>query len=131
MGGKIIIYGASTGVDQPISQDGQLKITGGTLFAAGSKEMGGISATNSQNSTTISNTIPSGKTIIITDNNNNEIFSLKNKKEINYIYFTSSGSGFSVNVENTNIGNSTIIEISKSEIIIHSYIYLLFLLFLI
>ena len=107
-GGKVIVYGASTGADQPIDQDGIFKITGGTLFAAGSKEMGGgISATNSQQYVTYSNTIASGKTIIITDSSNNQVFSLQNKKEVNYIYFTSSGSGFTVNIRDSSSSGST------------------------
>ena len=107
-GGKVIVYGASTGADQPIDQDGIFKITEGTLFAAGSKEMGGgISATNSQQYVTYSNTIASGKTIIITDSSNNQVFSLQNKKEVNYIYFTSSGSGFTINIRDSSSSEST------------------------
>ena len=97
-GGKIIVYGASTGADQPIDQDGQITITGGTLFAAGSNEMGGVTATNSQNTIEYKNTIASGKTITITDSSNNQVFSLQNKKEVKYLYFTSSGSGLTLNI---------------------------------
>ena len=105
-GGSIIVYGAGSGADQPIDQDGILSITGGTLFAAGSSDMGGVSATNSQNSLTYKNTIASGKTITITDSNNNNVFSLTNKKEVEYVYFTSSGSGFSLSVDNSNNNNN-------------------------
>ena len=105
-GGSIIVYGAGSGADQPIDQDGILSITGGTLFAAGSSDMGGVSATNSQNSLTYKNTIASGKTITITDSNNNNIFSLTNKKEVEYVYFTSSGSGFSLSVDNNSNNNN-------------------------
>ena len=107
-GGKVIVYGASTGADQPIDQDGQFKITGGTLFAAGSNEMGGgISVTNSQQYVTYSNTIASGKIITITDSSNNEVFSIENKKEVRYMYFTSSGSGFSVNIKDSSSTEAT------------------------
>ena len=105
-GGSIIVYGAGSGADQPIDQDGILSITGGTVFAAGSSDMGGVSATNSQNSLTYKNTIASGKTITITDSNNNNIFSLTNKKEVEYVYFTSSGSGFSLSVDNNSNNNN-------------------------
>ena len=105
-GGSIIVYGAGSGADQPIDQDGILSITGGTVFAAGSSDMGGVSATNSQNSLTYKNTIASGKTITITDSNNNNVFSLTNKKEVEYVYFTSSGSGFSLSVDNNSNNNN-------------------------
>ena len=126
-GGKIIVYGASTGADQPIDQDGQLKITGGTLFAAGSNEMGGITATNSQNYLTYTNTIASGKTITITDSNNNQVLNLNNKKEVKYVYFTSSGSGFSLNVGDSSSSNTT--NDSNSKAIILSENITLFYLF--
>ena len=107
-GGKVIVYGASTGADQPIDQDGQFKITGGTFFAAGSNEMGGgISVTNSQQYVTYSNTIASGKIITITDSSNNEVFSIENKKEVKYMYFTSSGSGFSINIKDSSSTETT------------------------
>ena len=95
---KLLFYGASTGADQPIDQDGQMTITGGTLFAAGSNEMGGVTATNSQNKIEYKNTIASGKYITVTDSSNNQVFSLQNKKEVNYVYFTSSGSGLTLNI---------------------------------
>ena len=131
-GGKIIVYGASSGIDQPIDQDGRITITGGTLFAAGSNEMGGVSATNSQQYLTYTNTIASGKTITITDSSNNQVLSLNNKKEVKYVYFTSSGSGFTLNVgdssssttstNSTNSTNSTIsTTVNLSENIILSY----------
>ena len=120
-GGSIIVYGAGSGADQPIDQDGILSITGGTVFAAGSSDMGGVSATNSQNSLTYKNTIASGKTITITDSNNNNVFSLTNKKEVEYVYFTSSGSGFSLSVDNNsnnnnNNNNSTNSTISRTVV---------------
>ena len=49
--------GLLMGYDLPIDQDGELKITSGTVFAAGSNEMEGISTTNSQEYTTYINTI--------------------------------------------------------------------------
>ena len=132
-GGKIIVYGASTGADQPIDQDGQLTISGGTLFAAGSKEMGGVSAKTSQETLSYSNTISSGKQITITDSSNNQVLSLTNKKEIQYFYFTSSGSGFTLNLGESNGNESqtnTIRTSSSKSNKTKSYLVLLFLLIL-
>ena len=135
-GGSIIVYGAGSGADQPIDQDGILSITGGTLFAAGSSDMGGVSATNSQNSLTYKNTIASGKTITITDSNNNNIFSLTNKKEVEYVYFTSSGSGFSLSVDNNsnnnnnNNNNSTNSTISRTVVNHSKNLKLLYILYI-
>ena len=141
-GGKIIVYGASSGIDQPIDQDGRITITGGTLFAAGSNEMGGVSATNSQQYLTYTNTIASGKTITITDSSNNQVLSLNNKKEVKYVYFTSSGSGFTLNVgdssssttsttstNSTNSTYSTIVNLSEN-IILSYYLFALIILLL-
>ena len=98
-GGKTIVYGASTGADQPIDQDGTFSITGGSVFAAGSNEMGGgVQASTSLNTVTYTNTIASGKQITITDSSNNEVFSITNKKEVKYLYFASSSTGLKINI---------------------------------
>ena len=68
---------------------------------------GGISVTNSQQYVTYSNTIASGKIITITDSSNNEVFSIENKKEVKYMYFTSSGSGFSINIKDSSSTETT------------------------
>lgn len=128
--GKIIVYGASTGKDQPIDKDGLLTIEGGTIFAAGSNERGEISANNSQDYISYSETIEVGKIIKITDRYNKEVFSLKNKKLINYLYFTSSGSGFNVNIfdeskENNLKPHSTKFSLAKILIIVFACIIII------
>ena len=89
-GGNISIFAATSSADQPIDQDGELIITGGNIIAAGSTQMGGVSATtNNQTAKTYTGTINSGFTLVVSDNsNNNELASLTFPKEANYIYFS-------------------------------------------
>ena len=47
-GGKLILYGSSTGEYQPITQCGLLKITNGTIFAGGTNGNRGVIANTTQ-----------------------------------------------------------------------------------
>ena len=47
-GGKVLVFAASSGDDQPIDQDGLLSITGGAVVAVGSSSMGGVNAQTTQ-----------------------------------------------------------------------------------
>ena len=86
-GGEIIIFASSDGADQPIDQDGLLQITGGTVLAAGSTQMGGVSGQTTQTAKIYIGTINKGIRLIAKDNSNNEIISINTPKAANYLYF--------------------------------------------
>ena len=108
-GGQIIVFSNPTTEDQTVDQDGKLTITGGTLLAAGGVGMGGVQAANSQKYIASSQAgIGPSSTISVKDSNNNEILSVQNPKSstLNYIYFTTSGSDFSLYSDGKEIGSS-------------------------
>ena len=86
-GGEIIIFASSDGADQPIDQDGLLQITGGTVLAAWSTQMGGVSGQTTQTAKIYVGTINKGIRLIAKDNSNNEIISINTPKAANYLYF--------------------------------------------
>ena len=101
-GGQILVFAASSGSDQPIVQDGLLNITGGTILAAGSSSMNGVSATTTQTTKTYTGSISSGAKFIASDSNSNEIISLTFPKEASYFYFNYKSS-FSITVDGSEI----------------------------
>ena len=86
-GGEIIVFSSIDGADQPIDQDGLLSITGGTILAAGSTQMGGVSGQTTQTAKTYTGTINSGAKLVAKDSSNNDIISLTTPKAANYLYF--------------------------------------------
>jgi len=104
-GGEVIVFAASDSEDQPIDQDGLLSITGGTVLAAGSSAMGGVSAQTSQTAKTYTGTISSGAKLVATDSSGNEILSLTTPKAANYLYFNH-GSAFTVTLNGNTIISS-------------------------
>ena len=105
-GGMIKVFAASTGADQPIDQDGLLKITGGMIIAAGSSEMqGGVNAQTNQTAKIYKGTISSGADIKIYNSIEVEIYTFKAPKEASYIYFNYESS-FTVKLDGTQISLS-------------------------
>ena len=101
-GGQIIVFASEDGADQPIDQDGLLSITGGTVLAAGSTQMGGVSAQTTQTAKTYTGTIKSGAKLVASDSSNNEIINLTTPKDANYLYFNYKSS-FTITVDGTAI----------------------------
>ena len=100
-GGYIQIF-ASESDNQPIDQDGLLKITGGAIIAAGSPSMSGVSGQTTQVAKTYTGKISEGAKLLITDSNGAEIKSLTTPKEANYIYLNYK-SAFTVKINNAEI----------------------------
>lgn len=101
-GGKIIVFSNPDDANQPIDQDGLLRITGGTILAAGSSQMGGVSGQTTQTAKTYTGTIKSGAKLVAWDSSNNEIISLTTPKAANYLYFNYKSS-FSITIDGTGI----------------------------
>ena len=101
-GGQIIVFASEDGANQPIDQDGLLSITGGTVLAAGSTQMGGVSAQTTQTAKTYTGTIKSGAKLVASDSSNNEIINLTTPKDANYLYFNYKSS-FTITVDGTAI----------------------------
>ena len=101
-GGQIIVFASEDGADQPIDQDGLLSITGGTVLAAGSTQMGGVSAQTTQTAKTYTGTIKSGAKLVASDSSNNEIINLTTPQDANYLYFNYKSS-FTITVDGTTI----------------------------
>ena len=105
-GGDIIVFAAFNSDNQPIDQDGLLSIKGGNVVAAGSKSMGGVTASDSQNHATYSGSISKGASLqVLKSGNSEEILSLETPKEANYIYF-SFPSAFTAKLNNVQIATS-------------------------
>ena len=105
-GGKIMIFAASEGADQPIDQDGLLSITGGAVIATGSSEMeGGVNANTNQTAKIYKGTINQYSHLVITDSNEIEIIDISIPKAANYIYFNYESS-FTVKLDGTQISLS-------------------------
>ena len=101
-GGQIIVFASADGADQPIDQDGLLSITGGTILAAGSTQMGGVSGQTTQTAKTYTGTIKSGTKLVASDSSNNEIINLTTPKAANYLYFNYKSS-FTITLDGTAI----------------------------
>ena len=101
-GGEISIFASTDGADQPIDQDGLLSITGGTVLAAGSTQMGGVSAETTQIAKAYTGTINQGVTLVAKDSSNNEIMSITTPKAANYLYFNYK-STFSITIDGTEV----------------------------
>ena len=87
-GGKLILYGSSTGEYQPITQCGLLKITNGTIFAGGTNGNGGVIANTTQFYFIYNKHIDKNSVIQIYDNENNIlILNITNPKDMEYLYF--------------------------------------------
>ena len=87
-GGRLKLFGASTGEYQPITQCGILKILNGTIFAGGSNGNEGIIANSTQYSFIYNKHIDKNSLIQIYDNENKIlIVNMTNPKEIEYLYF--------------------------------------------
>ena len=105
-GGKIMIFAASEGADQPIDQDGLLSITGGAVIATGSSQMeGGVNANTNQTAKVYKGTINQNSHLVITDSNGIEIIDTLIPKAANYIYFNYESS-FTVKLNNVEINLS-------------------------
>ena len=88
IGGRLKLFGASTGDYQPITQCGLLKILNGTIFAGGSSGNEGIIANSTQYSFIYNKHIDKNSLIQIYDNENKIlIVNMTNPKEIEYLYF--------------------------------------------
>ena len=83
-------------------QDGLLSITGGTVLAAGSTQMGGVSAETTQIAKTYTGTINQDVTLIAKDSSNNEIMSITTPKAANYLYFNYKYT-FSITIDGTEV----------------------------
>ena len=101
-GGQIIVFAASSSENQPIDQDGLLSITGGTILAAGSSQMGGVNGQTTQTAKTYTGTISSGAKLVASDSSNNEIISLTTPKAANFLYFNYKSS-FTITIDGTEI----------------------------
>ena len=101
-GGEISIFASTDGADQPIDQDGLLSITGGTVLAAGSTQMGGVSAETTQIAKAYTGTINQGVTLVAKDSSNNEIIKITTPKAANYLYFNHK-STFSITIDGTEV----------------------------
>ena len=73
--------------NQPIDQDGLLSIKGGTILAAGSSSMGGVTASTSQTAKTYTGTINSGAKIVASETSGSQIMSITAPKAANFLYF--------------------------------------------
>lgn len=88
VGGKLILFGASNGEYQPITQCGLLKIINGTIFTGGTSGNGGIIANTTQYSFIYNKYIDKNSLIQIYDTENNIlIVNMTNPKEMDYLYF--------------------------------------------
>ena len=101
-GGQIIVFAAISSENQPIDQDGLLSITGGTILAAGSSQMGGVNGETTQTAKTYTGTISSGAKLVASDSSNNEIISLTTPKAANFLYFNYKSS-FTITIDGTEI----------------------------
>ena len=101
-GGQIIVFSEPDGANQPIDQDGLLSITGGTILAAGSTQMGGVSGQTTQTAKTYTGTINSRSKLVASDSSNNEIISITTPQAANYLYFNYK-SYFSITIDGTEI----------------------------
>ena len=101
-GGYIQIFAASDSADQPIDQNGLLKITGGAIIAAGSSSMSGVIGQTTQVAKEYKGKISEGAQILITDSNGAEIIRITTPKEANYIYLNYK-SAFTVKINNAEI----------------------------
>ena len=101
-GGKSIVFASTNGADQPSDQDGLLSITGGTILAAGSTQMGSVNGQTTQTAKTYTGTINSSSKLVASDSSNNEIISLTTPQAANYLYFNYKSS-FSITIDGTEI----------------------------
>lgn len=110
-GGKILIFGASSGCSQPIDQNGDLLISNSTVFAGGSYGIRGIKAQTTQNFKIYNKTLEEGINLhVYDDDNNDELWNLTLPKEISYIYFTTTSKEFSVFNNDTDIEEPDTVE---------------------
>ena len=101
-GGKILVFAASSGEDQPIDQDGLLSISGGSVIAAGSSSMGGVNAQTTQTAKIYTGTINANDKLEVIDSDGGEILNTNTPKGANYIYFNYKSS-FIVKLNNVEI----------------------------
>ena len=110
-GGNIEIWGAKSGSDGDfIDLDGQMTITGGTLFCGGNAQMGNPSSwSNSQNKIYGQNSV-SANGIVNIMSGTTTIKSYTSTKNVGYLYYTSpnvdSTYKFSVSTGSTTPGNT-------------------------
>ena len=87
-GGKLILFGASNGQFQPITECGLLKITNGIILAGGANGNGGVIANTTQFSSIYYKNIEKDSLLQIYNNNNNSlIINMTIPKDIEYLYF--------------------------------------------
>ena len=87
-GGKLILFGASNGQFQPITECGLLKITNGIILAGGANGNWGVIANTTQFSSIYYKNIEKDSLLQIYNNNNNSlIINMTIPKYIEYLYF--------------------------------------------
>ena len=87
--GRVVVFGAVAGSDNvPFDCEGQLNITGGTVFGAGSSRMA-VTPASAQKYITSKTSIAQGKNIVVSDNASNELFKTEACKNVNYVIYSS------------------------------------------
>ena len=87
--GKLIVFGASSGDNQPIDKVGLLNISRGIVLAGGSPALGGVQANTTQTEGVYVKHIDVGAKIDIYEENTNKIIiNVKAPKAVEYLYFS-------------------------------------------
>ena len=89
-GGEIEVWSQSSGDNEPLDYDGDLTVTGGTIFAAGCIGMGAASpVSGGQTYQNYQTSVSSGRLISLTDGGS-VIYNAKAPKAVSYEFFSSS-----------------------------------------
>lgn len=92
--GKLIVFGASSGDNQPIDKDGLLYIKGGNVLAGGSPVLGGVQANTTQTEGVYVKHIDANTNIIISKDNGESIINVETPKAVEFLYFSISEKTF-------------------------------------
>ena len=108
--GKLIVFGASSGDNQPIDKDGLLKISGGIVLAGGSPILRGVKANTTQTEGVYIKHINMGDIIEILEgiNNRRTIIKVEAPKAVEFLYFSFSEKNFIMELNGVKVDtNST------------------------
>ena len=107
--GQLVVFGASSGDNQPIDKDGLLNISGGIVLAGGSPVLGGVQANTTQTEGVYVKHIDMGAKIeFYEEKGNTQIIEIKAPKAVEYLYFSFSEKNFIMKLNDVKVDtNST------------------------
>ena len=110
LGGKIVVWGATSGDGEPLDHDGTMTINGATLLALGQRGMGNTSSSSgTQKTLTSSTSVRTGQSVNV-NYNGSVVLSTAAIKSCSYIIFSSpdmtSTSGWSISTSSNSSSES-------------------------